>query len=187
MDKRSLRQEMRENRSHLSPREINKYNREINSHISVSRLFLEGKVIMGYLAAPGEVNIDPSLQTALAMGKTVCVPQILDRNGNMQAVKLTSLKKLSQDCFGIRTPGEPVEVVPPEDIDLILVPGSCFTEHGDRLGKGKGFYDRFLPKCTKGVSMGVANEINVVAELPTNSHDVKIRYLVTEKALRVCK
>ncbi len=35
--------------------------------------------------------------------------------------------------------------------------------------------------------MGVANEINVVAELPTNSHDVKIRYLVTEKALRVCK
>jgi 5-formyltetrahydrofolate cyclo-ligase len=187
MDKRTLRKEIKEKRSKLNQREINKFNREINSHISVSRLFLEGKVIMGYLAEPGEVNIDASLQTALSMGKTVCVPMILDKNGIMQAVRLTSLKKLGRDCYGIRTPSEPVEVVPPEDIDLILVPGAAFTEHGDRLGKGKGFYDRFLPKCTKGVPMGVANEVMLVDELPMNPHDVKIRYLVTEKALRVCK
>jgi 5-formyltetrahydrofolate cyclo-ligase len=187
MDKRTVRKEVQEKRSKLNQRELHKFNKEINSHISVSRLFLEGKVIMGYLAQPDEVSVDASLQTALNMGKTVCVPQILDREGQMQAVRLVTLKKLARDCYGIRTPAEPVEVIQPEDIDLVLVPGAAFTEHGDRLGKGKGFYDRFLPKCTKAVPMGVANEVQVLNELPTQGHDVKIRYLVTEKALRVCK
>lgn len=188
MDKRTVRKEVEERRARLNQRELNKFNKEINSHISVSRLFLEGKVIMGYLAMAGkEVPVDQAMQTALNMGKTVCVPQILDLDGHMQAVRLVTLKKLAKDMYGIRTPQEPVEVISPEDIDLILVPGAAFTEHGDRLGKGKGFYDRFLPRCTKGVAMGVANEVQVLPELPTQAHDFKIRYLVTEKALRVCK
>ena len=116
--------------------EIHRFNREINSHIVNSRLFLEGKVIMGYLAEPGEVNIDQSLQTALNMGKTVCVPQILEAPGEMAAARLVTLKKLGRDRYGIRTPQEPVETIAPEDIDLVLTPGLGFTAQGERLGRG---------------------------------------------------
>lgn len=64
MDKRTVRKEVEERRARLNQRELNKFNKEINSHISVSRLFLEGKVIMGYLAMAGkEVSVDQAMQT----------------------------------------------------------------------------------------------------------------------------
>ena len=113
MDKKAVRLEIRERIKRLNQREIHKFNREINSHIVNSRLFLEGKVIMGYLGEPGEVNIDQSLQTALNMGKTVCVPQILEGPGEMQAARLVTLKMLCRDRYGIRTPQEPLEAVAP--------------------------------------------------------------------------
>ena len=78
MDKKALRLEIKEKIKKISQRDLHKFHKEINSHIVNSRLFLEGKVIMAYLAEPGEVNIDSALQTALSMGKTVCVPEILD-------------------------------------------------------------------------------------------------------------
>lgn len=187
MDKKALRLDIKEKIKKLNQREIHKYTREINSHIVNSRLFLEGRVIMGYLGEPGEVVIDQALQTALNQGKTVCVPQILEGEGEMQAVKLVSLKKLGRDRFGIRTPLEPAETVNPEDIDVVLTPGLGFTAQGCRLGRGKGYYDRFLPRCTKAVPMGIGYEVQVVKELPVNAHDAKIRYLCTETGLRVCK
>ncbi len=187
MDKKALRLEIKEKIKKINQRDLHKFHKEINSHIVNSRLFLEGKVIMGYLAEPGEVNIDSALQTAISMGKTVCVPEILDGPGQMQAVRLVSLKKLGRDRYGIRTPQEGAEVIAPEDIDVVLTPGQGFTAHGERLGRGGGFYDRFLPKCTKAVPMAIAYEVQVVPELPVNTYDVKVRYLCTEKALRVCK
>lgn len=150
MDKKTARQEIREKIQKLNQREIHKYNREINSHIVNSRLFLEGKVIMGYLGEPGEVNIDQSLQTALNMGKTVCVPQILEGPGEMAAARLVTLKKLGRDRYGIRTPQEPVETIAPEDIDLVLTPGLGFTAQGERLGRGAGYYDRSCHGAPKG-------------------------------------
>jgi len=187
MDKKTVRLEIQEKIKKINQRELHKFHKEINSHIVNSRLFLEAKVIMGYLAEPGEANIDPSLQTALSMGKIVCVPQILDGPGQMQAARLVSLKKLGRDRFGIRTPQEGAEVIAPEDIDLVLIPGQGFTAHGDRLGKGAGYYDRFLPRCTKAVPMAIGYEVQVVPEVPMNTYDAKVRYLCTEKALRVCK
>mgnify|MGYP000461857335 FL=1 len=136
MEKKAVRQEIRERIQKLNQREIHRFNREINSHIVNSRLFLEGKVIMGYLAEPGEVNIDQSLQTALNMGKTVCVPQILEAPGEMAAARLVTLKKLGRDRYGIRTPQEPVETIAPEDIDLVLTPGLGFTAQGRTAGPG---------------------------------------------------
>lgn len=187
MDKKAVRLEIKERIKRLNQREIHKFNREINSHIVNSRLFLEGKVIMGYLGEPGEVLIDQALQTALSMGKTVCVPQILEAPGEMQAARLVTLKKLGRDRYGIRTPQESAEVVAPEDIDLVLTPGLGFTPAGERLGRGAGYYDRFLPRCTKAVPMAIGYEVQVQKELPTNVHDAKVRYLCTEKGLRVCK
>ena len=187
MDKNDLREEIKAKRAKINTRDIAKFNKDIVSHISVSRMFLEGKVIMGFLAMNEETQLDKVLQLALTSAKIVCVPKIIDKQGTMQAVKLNGLDNLGKDSYGIRTPSEPCEVVDPADIDLVLVPGLAFTPEGGRLGRGKGYYDRFLPQCTKAKFLGVGYEFQVVKELPLNGHDVKIHYLVTEKALRVCK
>ena len=187
MDKAAFRQEIRKRCAKLTPKEMIKNSNAIASHISVSRLCLEGKIIMAYLATPGEANIDKALQQAISDGKIICVPCILEGEGCMQAVRLTALKGLAKDRFGIRAPQAPYEIIAPEDIDVVLTPGLAFTEKGERLGKGKGYYDRFLPRCTKAISMGVAFETQVVKEVPVAGHDVNVRYLVTEKGLRVCK
>ncbi len=105
----------------------------------------------------------------------------------MEAAQLVALKQLPKDSYGIRTVQEPYEIIQPEDIDLVLVPGLSFSPDGGRLGRGKGFYDRFLPKCTKAKSMGVGYEMQVLRDIPLNGHDCKVNYLVTERALRVCK
>lgn len=187
MDKKTTREEIKTKRSKLNQKEVAKNNKEIVSHISVSRMFLEGKVVMGYLAMDTEVNLDPVLQLALTSAKIVCVPRILDKEGNMEAACLTSMKQLERDEYGIRKPQEPCEIINPSDIDVVLVPGLGFTQAGGRLGRGKGFYDRFLPSCTKAKTIGVCYDFQVLKELPLNGHDVKVDYLVTERALRVCK
>ena len=181
MEKKTVRLEIKEKLKKLNQRELHKFHKEINSHISNSRLFLEGKVIMAYLAVPGEASVDASISTALSMGKTVCVPFILEEEGQMQAVRLVSLKKLGTDRFGIRTPQEPVEVIAPEDIDLVLVPGLGFTAQGDRLGKGKGYYDRYLPRCRNAVALGVAFEAQRVPEAAADEQDRQLDGFVTER------
>ena len=187
MDKNTLRQEIKTKVAKLSNREVVKDNKAINSHICVSRHFLEAKVVMGYLAQGKEVNIDPALQQALNSDKIVGVPRVLEEDGQMEIVRLTDFKKLGKDRYGIRVPQEPYEVIDPSDVDLILVPAVACTGAGDRMGRGAGYYDRFLPHCAKAVPMGVVFEAQVVEELPVNAHDRKISYLVTETGLRVCK
>ena len=187
MDKEILRKEIKAKIAKLSSREVSKDNKAINSHICVSRLFLEGKVIMGYLAQSKEVNIDASLQQAINSGKIVCVPHILEEAGQMEIVRLNALKNLGKDRFGIREPQAPYEVIDPAEVDLVLVPAVAYTAQGNRIGRGGGYYDRFLPHCAKAVPMGVAFEAQVVDEMPVNAHDQNIRYLVTETGLRVCK
>jgi 5-formyltetrahydrofolate cyclo-ligase len=73
---------------------------------------------------------------------------------------------------------------PPPDpltIDVVIVPGTAFTQDGDRLGQGGGWYDRFLrtlrPDC---VTIGVAFALQIVEELPVEPHDVRVTLVVTE-------
>jgi 5-formyltetrahydrofolate cyclo-ligase len=75
-----------------------------------------------------------------------------------------------------------VEVCP----DLVLVPGIAFGEKGERLGRGKGFYDRYLSHFS-GIKIGIGLSVQVLDEIPMDSHDVHLDYLVTEKKWIKCK
>ena len=68
------------------------------------------------------------------------------------------------------------EVVMP---DVLIIPGLGFAQNGDRLGRGKGYFDRFLSNF-KGVKIGVCFDEQVFEKIPTDEHDVKLDYLITE-------
>lgn len=76
---------------------------------------------------------------------------------------------------------EPIAHLPlgkPADFDLVLVPGVAFTSRGDRLGYGGGYYDRFLPQCSKATLVALAFREQILDQLPVGEHDVRIHRII---------
>ena len=117
------------------------------------------------------------LEAALRLGKMVAVPCIISRT-EMKAARLVSLENLPLDQYGIRTAPEPVEPISPEALELMLVPGAGFSETGGRMGRGAGFYDRFLEE-TKGFRLGVTCDKLLWETIPMETHDQTMDALVT--------
>jgi 5-formyltetrahydrofolate cyclo-ligase len=103
----------------------------------------------------------------------------------MLPVEITSLQTgLTTTERGLREP-ETGKPIPTNLIDLVVVPGLGFTVTSYRIGRGMGFYDRFLAQSEfVGLSCGLAFEEQVVAELPVLDHDVPLSMLVTDKGIR---
>ena len=182
--KKTARQELQAIAQGFSPDYLSEVNRAVCDKILQSRVFACSQVVFGYLAFAGEISVDAVLQEALRLGKTVAVPRILSRT-EMQAVCLTSLQDLPLDRYGIRTVKQPVRTVAPSSLELILVPGAGFAFSGCRMGRGAGYYDRFLPR-TQGFTLGIACDPLVRESLPYGPYDYKVSALVTESRFLIC-
>lgn len=147
--------------------------------------FSQAKVVMLYVPMATEVDISPIALKCWQAGKTVVVPKVSWDQRRMLPVEITSLQTgMTTTGPGIREPigGKPVPV---EFIDLVVVPGLGFTRTGHRIGRGMGFYDRFLASpdfC--GVSCGLAFEEQIVPDLPLQAHDIPLSMLTTDGGIR---
>jgi 5-formyltetrahydrofolate cyclo-ligase len=150
-----------------------------------------------------ELDTEGIIRRALADGKTVLLPRVLDAPSGTSDMVLVAIRNYDRDlaegAFGILEPRE--DLIPDSNVkpDLILIPGTAFDEAGGRVGRGKGFYDRFLERVAKdsgGVSerpegsgtpwkVGLAFEVQIVRKkLPLEPHDQRLDALVTEQRLR---
>jgi 5-formyltetrahydrofolate cyclo-ligase len=78
----------------------------------------------------------------------------------------------------------PERIVPPEEIDLILVPGLAFTRDGQRLGRGGGFYDRYLASLPpRAMKLGICFQCQMLESLPSEEHDQRVHAIVTEDGI----
>ena len=88
---------------------------------------------------------------------------------------------LRRGAFGIAEPEPGARTCPPGEIDLVVVPGVAFTAGGVRLGRGKGYYDRYLSQAEfRGATVGVCYAHQLVGELPSEPHDVAVDCVVAE-------
>ena len=126
--------------------------------------------------------MDIVLGQALADGKKVAVP-LITSGEEFVPVRLLDMQHFALDCYGIRTAPQPVQLVEPEEIDLILVPGVAFGRDGSRLGMGAGYYDRFLLKAGQAVRMGVAYDALMQDALPVDAYDVNMQLLASESGI----
>ena len=139
--------------------------------------FKKAKVVMFYVSLKDEVNTVSMIDEAVKMGKKVCVPVILKEEKKLIAGEIKDREKdLERQHFGIYQPkAGHVREVPLDNIDLVVVPGVAFDKNNVRLGRGHGYYDRFLcglPKKTK--TIGLAFDFQVVERLPKDSHDIPV-------------
>lgn len=138
--------------------------------------------LMLFASIGSEIDTTPLLAWALARGVRVCLPRILTRRV-MEAYEITDpATDLEPGTWDIPEPREDLPRVPPEEIDVVVVPGALFDEGGGRCGYGGGFYDNFLPGTRDdAVRISLALELQLVDDVPCEPHDLGIHIVVTEE------
>ena len=144
--------------------------------------FKKAETIMFYIATPEEVETRFMINQAQKIGKKIVVPTILMREKRMIASLIKDLKfETSTGPYGIEQPKrECLREVPPEEIDLVIVPAVAFDKQGHRLGRGGGYYDKFLAGLPADIPhIGLAFDFQVLNKLPFFSHDVSVTKVIS--------
>lgn len=133
-----------------------------------------------YCAVNNEVSAEKILDNALLAGKALYLPAV--EGDAMLFRRITSRRDLVVGRFGIRQPSPGCAAADPETINLIVVPGVGFDLSGQRIGYGKGYYDRTLHRLEgKGVLIAFCYEFQLVDSLAGEPHDVSIDRIITER------
>ena len=174
MDKQELRkrinQLIKENSENLG-----KWSEEICQKIICSELFKNAPVLLAFEPLPDEPDIRPVIQAALNANKKVFLPKIKPDSCFMDFFPFTENTKIEPGSFGILEPQENENALCLSDLytSLVLVPGRAFCIDGTRLGRGKGFYDRYFQnKSVKTILAGVCFPCQLVESLPSTETDV---------------
>ena len=138
---------------------------------------------MLYMPMRSEVDVISVALEAFRLGKSVCVPRVDGSRKTMNAVETTSFddESMDSDSLGVRAPKVGQEILQ-EEIDLVIVPGVAFDMHGFRLGRGGGFYDRYLARFSRDTAtIGVCFDIQFVEEIPTEPTDIAVHAVVSDR------
>lgn len=176
--KTQIRNEMTERRRQLSPAQAEQFSQQVRQRIEELQPIREARNIMAYASIGNEVNLLPLLEKWHQEGRTILLPRV-ESGGRMEAVPWTGWEQVKSGPFGIREPlGEPFD---PAAIDAVLTPGLVFDYKGYRLGYGKGYYDRFLPRLSSSAFIcGISYEFQVVENVYPHAKDIPMHWIVTD-------
>ena len=105
-------------------------------------------------------------------GKTILLPRVTGE-GTMELHRYNGPKDMQTGAYGIMEPTGQL-FTDYADIDLAIVPGVAFDHDGNRMGRGKGYYDRLLPKLANTYKIGICLPFQLVEKIPTDEHDVRM-------------
>jgi len=142
--------------------------------------FKKATKIAAFSALPDEINTQELLQAILDSGKQLFLPYV--QEDTLFFCPITNLKEdLSSGAFGINEPLDYLRKPSTEEFDLMLIPGRCFDEKGNRLGRGKGYYDKYLSQNTS-LKVGVCFDVQITAKkLNREPHDKAMDIIISEK------
>ncbi len=156
---------------------------KIERALKRSALYRQANVVLCYVATDGEVETRPILDQILADGKRLVVPHTVPKHRRLIAAEIQDpLKDLEKGPYGIPHPKRVYGCrVAHKELDLVIVPGVAFDRKGRRLGRGGGYFDRFLEKIPKEVPrIGLAFRFQVVQQLPFEPHDQPVTQVITD-------
>jgi len=135
--------------------------------------------ILFYAPLPNELDVWPLLEKLLASNK-ICALPAFDEAAQFYTAR--RVKNLETDIFtgkfGVSEPLASCEAIPFDHFDLVLVPGMAFDLNGNRLGRGRGFYDRILAQAS-GIKCGVSYDFQLMEQIPTEAHDARVNFIFT--------
>ncbi len=133
------------------------------------RIF-HARTLFIYYSLPDEIPTQELLDEFVSKGKTVLLPRVANAT-DMFLHCYTGAADLKLGAFGILEPtGKPFTDY--QQIEVAIIPGMAFDKQGHRLGRGKGYYDRFLPLLTNAYKIGVCYPSRLLDEIPVDDHDI---------------
>jgi 5-formyltetrahydrofolate cyclo-ligase len=143
------------------------------------QFWVKARSVLLFAPLVDEPDIRPLLAAALASGKTVALPSFLTGTNTYTARRIIDpARDLVVGRFGIQEPAAVSPEMALNQLDLVLVPGVAFDTRGNRLGRGKGFYDRLLAGV-RGTKCGVAFDEQIVDAVPVGPQDIPLNCIVT--------
>lgn len=155
--------------------------------------YAAAKTVMWYVDAGSEVRTRHVLPAALGHGKRVVVPWCVVETNHLELFLLEDMSELVEGAYKILEPRAelrqlPAKVVRPEELDLVMVPGTAFDPRGGRMGQGKGYYDRLLANARPDAPLvGMAFDCQIFGEIPVAAHDVFMDLVLTESRTLTCR
>jgi len=180
-----VRKLLREKLEHMTDAQRHQQSSLAVSFLTKTPEFQAARVVMIYLSTSHEVDTSSLALKCWQAGKTVVAPKVSWDQKRMLPVEINTLQTgLTSTGPGIREP-ETGKPCPVGFIDLVIVPGLGFSPSGYRLGRGMGFYDRFLavPEFI-GTSCGLSFQEQLIEEIPVLEHDVPLNMLVSSTGIR---
>jgi 5-formyltetrahydrofolate cyclo-ligase len=159
--------------------EIKRRTQEVERKLQASDHYKNAHVVMMFWPMSGEVDLRDFIRKAREEGKRIALPVI--QGDSIEPYEFVGEEHLKTNMLGVKEPSQeltkPVEI---SSLDLVLVPGVAFDAHGNRLGRGGGYYDRFLARLSDPVcTIGIGFECQVQDYIPVSSHDRSVRYVIT--------
>jgi 5-formyltetrahydrofolate cyclo-ligase len=177
--KAALRAHVRSELQQLSSDERTVASARVCARLERQEVWKQASSVLFYAPLPDEPDVWPLVADGLSIGKTIALPHFVpDQNLYVACVIQDPARDFQTGPFGIREPTDPCPEIPLNRLDLILVPGVGFDLDGRRLGRGKGFYDRWLANH-HGTMCGVAFDQQIVSQIPVEPHDIRLSCILT--------
>ena len=186
MNKEEIRRKILKKRLSLSSEDIRDKSQQVFLNLAETVEYRNSRNIMFYVATRIEVQTEEMIKMSIKMGKNVFVPIILPECLNLAPSKIFDFDiELEKGKKGIFEPKkEYYRLFPPENIDLIIVPGVAFDLSGNRIGRGFGYYDNFLRKVSSSAKIvALAFEMQIVKKIPNDKNDIPVHKIITEKRI----
>jgi 5-formyltetrahydrofolate cyclo-ligase len=191
LSKGVLRREIKDRLGALAPEYFHEEGRRAASWVSSGSYWDLYQSILLFLSTGLEINTQPLLEAAFSGQKGVFLPKIT--GGGLRFYRVSSpAGPWREGPFHIREPAGNTETLKPEDGPLlVIVPGLAFDPAGNRLGRGKGYYDRFLAELDGETpaykTIGLCMEIQVLPQVPREEWDKRMDALCTGRGLTHCR
>ncbi len=174
-DKKQIRRYIREFKLTLSYQEAKIKAQLVFAEIESMDQFMNARTVLAFWSLPDEIDTHDFV-IKWAAEKRMVLPVVVGNELELRCYKgIEYLEKSSG--FGIMEP-KTGDLVDPATIDFAIIPGVAFDRQGNRLGRGKGFYDRTLPKLVNAVKVGVAYEFQLIDSIPVAEHDIPVDIVI---------
>ena len=162
----------------ISPEEWRRVSAAVCRRLGEDPFYRSARSVFCFVGADAEIDTRPFLERTLRDGKILAVPRC-GPGGSMTARIITGLSCLRPGLYGLMEPDEQAPVLPPEETDLAVLPCLGADRDGFRLGRGGGYYDRYLAGYT-GHTLLVCPRQALVPRVPRDRYDLGAEKLVTD-------